>query len=281
VIQATFLGTGAAFSRRFGHTNALVEAGAVRLMIDFGFLAPARLEALDRSLDEITHIAVSHIHADHVGGLEEMAFVSRFTYEVRPTLVLPEAIADDLWSTCLRGGLEWTADEQGDAEQCTLDSYFDSIRLDGGWADLGGVEIKAFANDHVPGKATYGLIVREAGTSNQMIFGCDVRNRISELEAEPLPEDFRHGPIFHDVQLFDTGQTGVHIHFDQILDYPESVRERIILVHYNESIDDCLPRIRRAGLKIAWPGTVVRVPGWQEGLRERRRRAAIGGGSSG
>jgi L-ascorbate metabolism protein UlaG (beta-lactamase superfamily) len=275
VIQATFIGTGAAFSRRFGHTNALVEHGDLRLMIDFGFMAPIRLEEMGRRLDEITHVAVSHIHADHVGGLEELAFVSRFTFEQRPTLLLPDGVADELWPKSLSGGLEWTADEQGKAEFCTLESYFDVARLGEGWTDIGGLEVKAFGNDHVPGKATYGLIVRETGTSNQMIFSCDVRNRVAELESEPLPEDFRHGPIFHDVQLFDTGQAGVHIHFEQLLAYPQSVRERIILVHYNESIDTFMPRIRQAGFTVAWPGTVVKVPGWQDGLRERRR--VVGG----
>ena len=37
-MQATFVGTGDAFSRRYGQTNALVEAGPIRLMIDFGSL---------------------------------------------------------------------------------------------------------------------------------------------------------------------------------------------------------------------------------------------------
>ena len=105
----------------------LIRGG--RLMVDFGFTSPMRLNSLNRSLKEITHVAVSHIHADHVGGLEELAFMSRFVFRRRPTLLLPDGLADDLWLTALRGGLEWTADDKGDPEQCTLETYYNVMRI--------------------------------------------------------------------------------------------------------------------------------------------------------
>ena len=39
-MEATFIGTGDAFSRRYGHTSALIEAGNIRLVVDFGYLTP-------------------------------------------------------------------------------------------------------------------------------------------------------------------------------------------------------------------------------------------------
>ena len=75
----TFVGTGSAFSRRFGHNNALVEKGDVRLMLDFGYHSPGRLEKMGIGLREITHIAISHLHADHTGGLEELGQGARAT----------------------------------------------------------------------------------------------------------------------------------------------------------------------------------------------------------
>ena len=55
-MQATFIGTGNAFSRKYGHTNALVEAGEIRMMIDFGHLAPMRLEKYHHNLAERSNL---------------------------------------------------------------------------------------------------------------------------------------------------------------------------------------------------------------------------------
>ncbi len=272
MIQATLIGTGSAFSRRFGNTNTLVERGETGLMVDFGFTTPARLENLGRNLKDITHVAVSHIHADHVGGLEELAFLTRFALDHRVCLVLPRGLADDLWATALRGGLEMTADSEGRPLVCTLATYFDVVVLDDGWVDLGELQLRAFANDHVPGKLSYGFIVRDPDSDERMIFGCDVRRRITELTTEPLGEDFARGPIFHDCQLFDDGVAGVHIPLAQLLDYPASVRDRLVLVHYNDSIFDHLGTIRAHGLKVAWPSDVIRVPGWRECVEHNQRR---------
>lgn len=271
MIQATLIGTGTAFSRRFGNTNTLVEGGEAALMIDFGFTTPARLETLGRTLKDITHVAISHIHADHVGGLEELAFLTRFALDHRVCLVLPRDLAGELWSSTLRGGLEMTSDDDGKPMTCTLETYFDVILLDDDFVDIGGLEIKAFNNDHVPGKLSYGFVVR-TGIKEAMIFGCDVRQRISELEQDPLHEAFAHGPIFHDCQLFDDGPAGVHIPLEQLMFYPQAVRDRLVLVHYNDSILDNMNRIRRLGLRVAWPSDVIKVPGWKECVDHNQRR---------
>jgi hypothetical protein len=239
-------------------------------MVDFGFTSPMRLNGLNRSLKEVTHVAISHIHADHVGGLEELAFMSRFVFRRRPTLLLPEGLADDLWNTALRGGLELTADEKGGPLHCTIETYFDVIRLNDDWVDIGGVLVKAFPNDHVPEKASFGFIVRDADSGDQAIFGCDVRRRLKPLEREPIVEDFATGPVFHDCQLFDDGPSGVHIPYRKLLKYPKSVRERLVLVHYNDSILDHLPTIYKDGFSVAWPGDVIRFPEWQESVRRNR-----------
>jgi hypothetical protein len=180
---------------------------------------------------------------------------------------VPEALVDDLWFTCLRGGLEWTADDHGNPLRCTLESYFDLVALGDRFTAFGDLRIRAFANDHVPGKASFGFIVRAGDNEDQMIFGCDVRRRLRELEMDPIPEDFAQGPVFHDCQLFDDGPSGVHIPFEKLKEYPDEVRQRLVLVHYNDSIVDHLPEILAAGFSVAWPGDVITAPGWQECVR--------------
>jgi hypothetical protein len=171
----------------------------------------------------------------------------------------------------LRGGLELTADKEGKPIICSLDTYFDVVIMDEGWITVGELELRCFANDHVPGKASFGFVVREREGDGRMIFGCDCRSRLTELSSDPVHPDFAAGPIFHDCQLYDDGPSRVHIPFEHLLEYPQSVRERIVLVHYNDSILDNLPRIYDAGFEVAWPRDVIKVPGWRECLEKYRR----------
>lgn len=261
-MQATFVGTGDAFSRRYGHTNVLVEAGDVRLMIDFGHLAPQRLEALGCSLDRLTHVVISHIHADHIGGLEELAFLTHFVHRRRPKLLMAHGLAELLWEHSLRGGLEMVADGAGTAEHCNLLSFFDVGELEEGWQSLGSIGIRPFRTDHVPGKDSWGFVVRDEATGDQMIFGCDTRTPHAELLARPLEDDFARGPIFHDCQLERGGASAIHVPLDEI-QYPPQVQSRVVLVHYSDQIGEHVEEIRSAGLKIAYPGDVIRLPEWR------------------
>jgi len=264
-VQATFVGTGDAFSRRFGHTNVLIEAGDLCLMIDFGHLAPPRLEELGYSLAQLTHVLISHIHVDHIGGLEELAFVTRFVHQRRPKMLAPRGLAGLLWEHSLRGGLEMVADDEGRALHCGLESFFDVEELDDAWHSLGPIAILPFRTDHVPGKDSWGFVLRDEATDERMIFGCDTRVPHPQLMVEPIHEDFARGPIFHDCQLTRGGGSGVHVPLGKI-HYPERVQERIVLVHYSDRVDEHLDRIKSAGLKVAYPGDVISMPDWQAGL---------------
>lgn len=264
-MQATFIGTGDAFSRRFGHTNALVETDSMRLMIDFGHLAPQRLEERGDSLGDITHVAISHIHADHIGGLEELAFLSRFVHKNRVTLLTPGNLRHLLWEHSLRGGLEMVADEAGEKVHCNLETYFDVIELGDSWQEIGPVRIRPFRTDHVPGKDSWGFIVEDGASGGRMIFGCDTRVRHPELVEEPLDEDFSRGPIFHDCQLSGGGASTIHVPLREIA-YPAAVQARIVLVHYNDRLEEHLDAIHAAGLRVAYPEDVVRLPDWRSHL---------------
>jgi len=272
-VQATFVGTGDAFSRRYGQTNALVEAGSMRLMIDFGHLAPQRLEALGHSLGSLTHVAISHIHADHIGGLEELAFLSHFVHERKITLLTPGNLRHLLWEHSLRGGLEMVADEQGRPVHCDLETFFDARELTDSWQRIGPIRIRPFKTDHVPGKDSWGFIVEDEASGGRMIFGCDTRVRHPELAQEPLDEDFARGPIFHDCQLSAGGASTIHVSLDEIT-YPPEVQERLVLVHYSDHLDKHLDAIHQAGLKVAYPGDVIQLPDWRASLRMPRSSEA-------
>ena len=73
-LQIQMLGTGSAFAKTYYNTSALIRSNEMNILIDCGATTPKSLMRSDLQPDQIDGILISHIHADHVGGLEEMAF---------------------------------------------------------------------------------------------------------------------------------------------------------------------------------------------------------------
>ena len=70
------LGAGAAFSRRYGTTcSMLTMRNGERWLVDCGRQAPEQLANVGLSWHQITGQLVTHVHGDHVYGMEEFAFV--------------------------------------------------------------------------------------------------------------------------------------------------------------------------------------------------------------
>jgi ribonuclease BN (tRNA processing enzyme) len=110
-MKIIFAGCGSAFTtEEYYQSNAIVQApSGKRLLIDCGSDIRFSLGKLGLSAKDIDAVYVSHLHADHIGGMEYMAFVRYFTKkpdEPRPLLFCVPELMKDLWETSLRGGLE-------------------------------------------------------------------------------------------------------------------------------------------------------------------------------
>ena len=108
-MKLIFLGAGSAFTLDYYQSNMLVEAGEKRLLIDCG--GDVRRSLADRSLSalDITDVYISHLHVDHIGGLEWLGLVSYFVRarndpSLRPRLHVRRTLIDDLWQS-LHGGM--------------------------------------------------------------------------------------------------------------------------------------------------------------------------------
>src|SRR3982751_6023894 len=99
-MKLTFIGTGSAFT--VGHhnyqSNMFLETQGDRLMIDCGSDARLALHDLGLSYQDIGSVYISHLHADHSGGLEWLAFSRKFDPNcLKPHLYIQEALSDILW----------------------------------------------------------------------------------------------------------------------------------------------------------------------------------------
>lgn len=227
LMEIRMLGTGSAFSKKYDNCNALVSAGGSRLLIDCGFTAPRALHAMKIAFEQLDGIFITHLHADHTGGLEEIAFVSKYVLKRKPRLFVPQALRDPLWHYSLRGGLE--SPEEGFV---TLDDYFDVSVVperEGGSELLPGLNVELAPTKHIAGKASYGVIL-----NGLVYYSSD-----SRFDGEGLQRLYRDRGvryILHDCQLESPG--AVHTTLAELLTLPEELQRNLYLTHYGDRKDE-------------------------------------------
>ena len=74
-----FIGTGNAFTKTSFQTNLLVVKGQTHLLIDCGTLCSYAIENLyNGKITDIQNLLLTHPHADHIGGVEELALAGKY-----------------------------------------------------------------------------------------------------------------------------------------------------------------------------------------------------------
>nr|7U2S_A Chain A, Apyc1 [Paenibacillus xerothermodurans]7U2S_B Chain B, Apyc1 [Paenibacillus xerothermodurans] len=224
-LQIQMIGTGSAFAKKFYNNNALVKCNGFQLLIDCGVTAPRALHELGVPITGIDGILITHIHADHVGGIEEFAFRLKYKYGMTIKLFVPAALVNPLWDHSLRGGLENKAEG---LEQ--LADYFDVVALEEAVVHEihPGLTVELVRSQHIAGKASYSLLL-----NNLLFYSSDARFNYAQLVE--LSTSGRCKYILHDCQLAEPA--AVHATLNELLTLPEAVQEMIMLMHYDDEME--------------------------------------------
>lgn len=231
-MKITWLGTGSAFCLHNHQTNALVEFDdGYNLLIDAGGDVRFSLQRIGKTYLDIHGVYVSHLHADHIGGLEYLAFASFFDprYQGKPDLFISEFLVDDLWTRSLSGGLGSLQ-----AQRATLDTYFNihavpknaGFRVGGYDWDL--VQMIHFVNAYTF-ELSFGLIVRVG--PEYIFFTTDTQhapNQIRDFYAKATI-------IFHDCETAPF-RSGVHAHFEELATLDDETKSKMHLIHYQDNV---------------------------------------------
>jgi len=230
-LSVRVVGVGDAFTARYHNACLLFEAGATRLLID---APPALARALrDLSLarpaesavglDDIDHVLITHLHGDHVGGLEQLLFWRRFVTQRKASLyAVPEVLAG-LWETRLRGGMETLLTAPGGPRTTLgLDDYAEVRPLGPGDNRIGDLVVEHRPTiHHIP---TSAIRVRAGG--RVIGYSADTAfdpTLIAWLSASDL--------FFHETNL------GVHTPLASLAALPAETRDRMHLIHYPDFHD--------------------------------------------
>jgi ribonuclease BN (tRNA processing enzyme) len=237
-VKLTFLGTGSAFTVGDNfHSNMLLESGSgKKLLIDCGSDARHSLAKVGFGYADIDAVYISHLHADHSGGLEWLAFSTKFSADChRPTLFIHETMVNTLWDNQLSAGLKPLGSTSG-----TLATYFDVKPLKKVF-DWEGVRFELVQSMHIQEGSkwvsTFGLIFK-VGTHEIFI---TTDTQFAEDHFMPYYE--RAEVIFHDCETAsDTSE--VHTSYAQLKNLTAHIKDKMWLYHYNPG---ALPNATRDG----------------------------------
>lgn len=246
-INIQFLGVGNAFSKSYGNTSALISVennDTIRnILIDCGRTTPNDLYAAGYTWNNIDAIFISHLHGDHVYGLEEAGFMGRYVFNKKPHIIIPhQKLKTDLWDRVLKGTMM-----NGDLERnMQFEDYFtyEIVDKDDQYFLFNDVMFSVYTTQHVANKKSYGLII---GEENFIIYTADTLMNSDFLEIAAS-----HGcqAIFHDCGFADY-KGKVHASLSELVALPESVREKVYIMHYGDNISDYYYQIKDNNLSIA------------------------------
>ncbi len=241
-----FVGVGSAFSKIHNQTNLLIIKGESHLLIDCGNTCPKAMWNYGCPVIDVENIFITHSHADHIGGMEEVALMARYFTKKKPRLIITEEYKDALWNYSLKGGIAFNEIDQG--KNLELEDIFEIITPQlikkepyYIWdVTIGEINLKIFRTKHIPDSEqdrnkcffSYGIVINQ-----KVLFTADTRFD-KELLFYLLEQYKDIKVIFHDCQLF-TG--GVHASYNELLNLPENIKRITYLVHYGDNYKATMP----------------------------------------
>jgi ribonuclease BN (tRNA processing enzyme) len=229
-MKLIFIGAGSAFTIGGNYNSNMLlvdENNDKKLLIDCGSDARHALADLGYSYKDIHDVYISHLHADHAGGLEWLALTNKFDPTAKkPNLYAHAHVLKQLWTNTLSGGMRTL---QGVVAE--LEDFFTvhKIHENGSFVWNNGTFQLVQMIHIVSGfefMPSYGLIFTIKGTR---IF------ITSDTQFAPLQlVDFYKSVdiIFQDCETA-IHPSGVHAHFNELMTLDESIKKKMWLYHYN------------------------------------------------
>ena len=238
-----FLGTGNAFQKSYYHSNLLVTKGDTHILVDCGTLCPYIFEKeYNSKISNVRNLILTHSHADHIGGVEELALSAYYISKNTLNIVIPKEFKKNLWNESLRGGIQFS--ENG---KMTFNDYFSELPIKKNRskpfemyeANIGSINLILFRTRHVTTKSgsfknsqfSYGIIF-----DKKVLFTGDTQYNPEQIHLllKKFPE-IEH--IFHDCDISGFS-SGVHASYVQLKKFSPEIRKMMSLYHYSKRIQE-------------------------------------------
>jgi len=229
-VKITFLGSGSAFCLKNFQSNILIEIDGKKLLFDCGSDIRWSLSEQKLSILDVDAIYISHLHSDHIGGLEYAAFFNYFNGKRRTRLIGHTEIIKNLWNKCLSGGLESLQTIDAD-----LNTYFDVEKIQlKNYFTFQNVNFYLVQTIHIVADysivKSFGLIFNHYENQKKVFITSDTQFAPSQMKDFIRQSDI----VFHDCEV--GFESGVHAHYDDLKTLHSDLKSKIWLYHYNDSV---------------------------------------------
>lgn len=230
-MEIHFIGTGSAGTLENFQSNSIIKPRTKRMLVDAGGDIRHALHAAGydaRSLSDIDAVYVSHLHTDHIGGLEHLCFGTLFGSKKKLTLYASHNIVDRIWET-IRNGVRSI---QGRIME--MKDYFDVVPIPpNGSFVFDGTRFQLVQTIHIMDgfeiAYSYGLLFT-APNGQRVFHTTDTQFAPRQIETFYNNSDI----IFHDCE---TGPvSGVHAHYNDLKTLPAETKAKMWLYHYNDGV---------------------------------------------
>jgi ribonuclease BN (tRNA processing enzyme) len=236
-MKIQFAGVGSAFTTQdYWQSNMVVTAQDKHMLIDCGSDARFSLKEIGLSYRDIDAIYISHLHADHIGGLEWLGFSTYFDPKCRkPTMFIVESLISDLWGS-LKAGMQ-----SHEGVVLTLESFFNVVPIkinncfefgDANFWPIQTVHVNFWPIQTVHVINGYGIVhsyglMIESGSGRKSFLTTDTQFCPRQIEKFYHKADI----IFQDCETAPY-RSGVHAHYDDLKTLEPSVKSKMWLYHY-------------------------------------------------
>lgn len=245
-LEFFFVGSGSAFSKKYFQTNILIIKGKEHILVDCGTLCPYAFYTYNAKITDVRNFFITHSHADHIGGLEEVGLLGRYDSNKKPAVIIGDTYKTILWNQSLKGGMAYC--ELSDSQCLTFDDYFTQIKpkyisnspVSISAVKIGDIDIKIYRTKHISTRIgtskrafySYGILVDE-----HVLYPSDTRFD-SELIYAMTKKYPSIDTIFHDCQF---SANGIHAFYDELKTLPTDIKQKIYLCHHGETPEEYTP----------------------------------------
>lgn len=266
MFRIEFLGVGNAFSTPEcddlnvcdWQSNLLITSQSGKhLLLDCGSDIRFSMKQAGYTLADIDALYVSHAHADHIGGIEYLAFSTFFNPKLKRSIDLfcASVLSGPLWTQSLKGGLDSIEGMMVD-----LTHYFNLRRIpknrhfvwEGIRFDLIQV-VHAMVDKTI--KPSYGLMISQPG-GPKVFWTSDTQFCPRQIEAFYGQADL----ILHDCET-SPYPSGVHAHYSDMKMLKPEDRIKMVLYHYHPGAPEQLDAVADGFKGFARKGDVFTIDG--------------------
>lgn len=229
-----FIGTGSAFTLRNFHTNYLIEQNGKFFLVDAG--GDVRL-ALHKYSTPMTYknidaFYISHLHADHAGGVEYLGFNCHFDkVRERMQMFINNKLFIQGWQHTWSGGL---ASVEG--KVITLEDCFDITTIRENtkffWEEI---EFQIVQTVHIMNGfaivPSYGLMAKDPTTQKTVYFTTD-----TQFCPHQMMNFYNHSDLILQDCETTPFKSGVHSNFLDLVTLPTEIKAKMFLTHYQDNI---------------------------------------------